>query len=158
MLITIPFVTENKNTYRESLNEARSSFKAGKKRKEELTAEVNRLNYELVRLRRTITALAAMCSEGTGFDKLGITDMCFEVMEDTPFSLTTQEVVDRLEDSGYDINSQKNANASVHAVLTRLAKSERITKVEEDDKVIWRGPNYDEKIDKGIFDDEEIPF
>jgi predicted nuclease with TOPRIM domain len=148
------------NTYRDSLKEARSSFKAAKKRKGEITFELNRLNEELSRLRRTITALAAMCSESTSFDKLGITDMCLEVMESTPFSMTTQEVVDLLEDSGYDINSQKNANASVHAVLTRLAKNEKLTKVGDGDKVKWRGPSYDKKIDDGLYEvtDEDIPF
>jgi len=145
------------NIYRESLQEARSSFGKATKRKNDITLELHRLNSELIRLRRTITALAAMCSESPGMDSLGITDMCMEVMESTPFSLNTQEVVDRLEELGFDIKAQKNPNASVHAILSRLAKNEKITKFEDGDKVVWRGPNHDAKIDSGIMD-EDIPF
>lgn len=151
-------MTENNSTYRESLKEARSSFDQAKNRKHEITLELVRLNDDLVRLRRTITALAAMCSESPGFDKMGITDACIEVMENTCFSLSTSEVVDRIEEMGFDIASQKNANASVHAVLARLAKNNKITKIETvGDKVFWRGPKYDAKIDAGVTD-EDIPF
>jgi hypothetical protein len=60
---------------------------------------------------------------------------------------------------GFDWASQKNAAAFVHAVLTRLAKSEKIVRVTDtkDDSVGWRGPNYDAKIGSGITDDD-IPF
>jgi hypothetical protein len=149
-------VTQNqKDTYRNALKEARTSFDRAKHRRAEITLELNLLNDEIGRLRRTITALAAMCSESPGLDNLGITDACMEAMENTPFTVSTADVVSDLEGMGFDIASQKNANASVHAVLSRLAKSGKITKIEiEGDKVAWRGPLYDESMDSGM----DIPF
>lgn len=141
-------------TYKSALKEARSSFDKATTRLREITIESRALNEEIAKLRRTITALAAMCSESPGFDKLGITDACMEVMEIMPSTLTTNEVVDLLEAMGFDLASQKNAAASVHAVLTRLAEKEKITKIvnQETDAVVWRGPQYDPQCDV------EIPF
>ena len=60
------------------------------------------------------------------------------------------DVVTALSQLGFDIESQKNAAASVHSVLTRLARKDQITRVETDDSVSWRGPNYDEEFEKGM--------
>jgi hypothetical protein len=143
---------EQKDTYRKALKESRTSYDANKARELVLTRELNAIKDENVRLRRTITALAAMCSESPGIDKLGITDAVREVMAEAPFDMTTQWVVDSLDSMGFDIDSQKNANASVHAVLSRLAKDATIKKIEDGDTVKWRGPNYAE------ITDEDIPF
>lgn len=96
-------------------------------------------------LRRTITALAAMCSEDPALDKLGITEAVSEAMEDTPFTVSTGGVIAILDSMGFELETQKNAAASVHAVLTRLAEKGKITKItdEKDNSVKWRGPNYD---------------
>jgi hypothetical protein len=145
-------------TFKAALKEARDKFAAATSELGKVELRALHLKNEIGRLRRTITALAAMCSEDPRIDKLGITEACTEVMEDYPVSMTTGDVVGALESRGFDLASQKNAAASVHAVLTRLAKSEKITKVGDGDKVIWRGPNYDKKIDEGLFSDEEIPF
>ncbi len=135
---------EQTATYKLALKEARSAFDNASERLAEINQEQFRLNSEIGRLRRTITALAALCSEEPGFDHLGITESCEEVMNDMPFEVTTAEVVEYLEARGFDISSQKNAAASVHAVLSRLARNEKIEKVEdEENKVKWRGPKYD---------------
>ena len=135
---------EQTATYKLALKEARAAFDNASSRLRELAAEQYELSGEIGRLRRTITALAAMCSEEPGFDHLGITESCEEVMAETIFELTTNEVVDRLEARGFDISTQKNASASTHAVLARLARNGKIQKVEDEDKLVkWRGPNYD---------------
>jgi hypothetical protein len=121
--------------------------------------ESRKLNTEMRNLRRTITALAALCSESPGIDPLGITDACIEAMKIIPYTTTTAEVVTWLEGMGFDFSAQKNAGASVHAVLTRLAKDEKITKVTSGEVVRWRGPNYDKELDSGTgITDEDIPF
>jgi len=136
-------------TYKSALKEARASFDQATTRLREITAESRTLNEEISKLRRTITALAAMCSESPGFDKLGITDACMEVMETWPSSVSTNEAVELLESMGFDLATQKNAPASVHAVLTRLADKGKITKIvnPENDAVLWRGPQYDPDCD-----------
>ena len=145
--------------YRMALKEARSAFDRAHSRVNEMAMETARLNRNMGKLRRTITALAAMCSEVPWADPLGITDSCMEVMEEMPFEMATTDVVKALEDMGFDLTSQKNAAASVHAVLSRLAEKEKIQKVLADDSktVKWRGPKYDPKLNTGISDDD-IPF
>ena len=79
-------------------------------------------------------------------------------MEDTPFKMSTTDVVKWLEDMGFDLASQKNAAASVHAILTRLAEKEKIKKIAGDDakSVMWTGPKFDPSIYE--ITDDDIPF
>jgi len=89
-----------------------------------------------------------MCSEEPGIDKLGITESVIEVMATTPYSYTTSEVMYALENIGFDLSTQKNAQASVHAILTRLANKKKLTRVANAKKSPdghpweWRGPQY----------------
>ena len=91
-------------------------------------------------------------------DALGITESCVEVMEGAVFEMSTQDVVKALEDMGFDLTSQKNAAASVHAILSRLAERKKIEKItsEENGAVVWRGPNYDPAVAE--ISDDDIPF
>ncbi len=149
-------------TYRAALKEARASFDRASKRVREMALETVRLNGEMARLRRTITALAAMCSEQPWMDALGITDSCVEVMEAETEAVSTQEVVKKLEGMGFDMSSQKNPAASVHAVLSRLADKKKIEKMTGDDgSITWKGPSY-APFDWGALiegiKDEDVPF
>jgi hypothetical protein len=152
-------VTDNQiATYRAALKEARASFDQATKRLAQIKSESFHLNKDVSRLRRTITALSAMCSEDPVMDNLGITESCLEVMQDEIGTVTTADVVRGLERIGFDLQSQKNAAASVHSILGRLASKKKITKVIQDQEgnVAWRGPNYDETFDQ--INPEDIPF
>ena len=139
-------------TYRIVLETARQSFTEAMQRMEEITNEGDLLTDDITRLRRTITALSAMCSEAPGIDKFGITESCLGVMHEAKGTMTTAEVVTALDQTGFDLASQKNAAASVHSVLTRLSYQEKITRVQDEGKAAsWRGPNFDP-------DYEDIPF
>lgn len=145
-------------TYRAALKEARTSFDQATKRLGEIETESYHLKKDISRLRRTITALAAMCSEDPIMDNLGITEMCAEVMEEEERTVTTADVVLLLEHRGFDIASQKNVAASVHSVLTRLANKGKITKVKIEEKdseaVAWKGPKHDPGYD--VFFNKEV--
>ena len=144
--------------YRTALKTARDSFSRATVAFAVAQAEVVRLQGEMNQLRRTITALAAQCSEEPAIDPLGITEACAEVMKSTIYTLSTGEVVGRLVDIGFDTASQKNVRASAHAILTRLSIKGEITKVSQDGKVCWRGPRYNEEKDAvvgPIFDGED---
>ena len=140
-------------TYRTALKEARTAFDQASKRLHDINDEAYVLKDELGRLRRTITALAALCTESPGLDDMGITESCMEVMEAQKGLLTTAAVVEALELRGFDISSQKNAAASVHRVLSRLAFSDKIERVDDKEAGVakWKGPNFDPNWD-------EIPF
>lgn len=131
--------------YRAALKQARTSFEQKKARVDEITRESGRLIREMTGLKRTITALAAMCSEEPWTDAMGITEACAELMAEEISEVSTQEVVQMLENSGFDMSSQKNPAASVHAVLTRLSEKGKIQKTadEETSVVKWHGPKYD---------------
>ena len=147
-------MTQDKSSpYQAALKEARAAFDQATKRLTEISFESHELNMNIGRLRRTITALAAMCSEDPEIDSLGITESCLEVMQAEQGTVTTADVVKALERRGFDLTSQKNASASVHTVLSRLARREKITRVQEaeTEPVSWRGPNFDPMFD-------EIPF
>jgi hypothetical protein len=143
-------------TYRTALKEARIDFDKSKERLHKAQFEASNMNAKIAKLRRTITALAAMCSETPWADPLGITDSCLEVMEATPYQLATNEVVRSLEEMGFELTSQKNAAASVHSILSRLADKGKIEKVMDGEKVSWKGPNYDPKLYE--ITDDDIPF
>lgn len=143
-------------TFRAALKEARAAFDKASTRLDEIRYESHRLNDQVGKLRRTITALAAMCSESPYLDPIGITDACEEVMAIEREEVTTQEVVEKLEAMGFDLSSQKNAAASVHSVLTRLATKEKIEKITNgSEAVTWRGPNYKDPTE---ITDDDIPF
>ena len=150
-----PHVTESQtSTYKAALKQARASFDKATERLNEITAESGKLTDEISRLRRTITALAALCSEEPGFDDFGITEACMEFMESVKSTVTTNEVVEGLEAMGFDLSSQQNAAASVHAVLTRLSYKGVIEKLRKEGSktAYWKGPNFQE------ITDEDIPF
>jgi hypothetical protein len=143
--------------FRGALKEARASFDQAK---HELTLTESKaywLKKDIADLRKTITALAAMCSETPWEDALGITESCAEAMAVEEGEVSTQAVVRRLEAMGFDFTSQKNPSASVHAVLTRLADRGVIEKLTQDGGgVTWRGPKYDPQ--SAEINDDDIPF
>lgn len=148
---------EQTASFRTAHKDARTAFEQKSGRLREIELEARKLKDEILQLRRSITALAPLCSEDPRVDKLGITDVCIEAMGIIPDTVSTADVVRWIELYGYDISSQKNAEASVHAVLTRLAEKGTIKKVMIAGAVRWRGPNYVESSESGITD-EDIPF
>ena len=135
---------EEAGTYRKALKEARKQFKASTERQSALHFQLRETENEIARLRRTITALSAMCSERAVFDGLGITDAVKTVMVEVETLVTVSDVIRKLEEIGFDIKSQKNVQASVHSILQRLVKRELIRRVENDGQTVqWKGPKYD---------------
>lgn len=135
-------------TFRAAFNEARASFDKASIRLAQVEAEAKKLKEEILQLRRTITALGPLCSADPRVDKLGITEVCSEVMQIIPDIVSTAEAVGWIETYGFDISGQKNAEASVHAVLTRLAEDGKIEKIKDEKTgaVTWKGPGYTEDI------------
>jgi hypothetical protein len=166
--------SDERQTYRTALQLARDGFDKATVRLHELANETDQLEITITNLRKTITALSAMCSDEPGLDKLGITDSVLQVMGDAAFSFSTAEVVNALEAMGFDLRSQKNAQASVHAVLSRLAKRGKLTRVanarknSEGHPWEWRGPAYNAEEDlkagycyapgQTALTDDDIPF
>ncbi|MDW5267370.1 MULTISPECIES: hypothetical protein [Acidobacteriaceae] len=144
-------------TYKLALKDARTAFDRATERLNEIQLEQYKLTDQISRLRKTITALAALCSEKPFTDTLGITEACLEVMTVEKGSVSTQAVLHKLESIGFDLPGQKNAAASAHSVLSRLAEKKKIDKIVDGaGNVSWRGPSYDPKSDE--ITDDDIPF
>jgi hypothetical protein len=149
--------------FKKSLKEARTLFDQEKKELIEAEARTFWLKDDLAKLKRTITALAAMCSVEPWIDELGITESCEEVMALERSEVSTGLVVKRLEGMGFDFSSTKNPSASVHSILSRLATKGKIKKItDEAGAVTWRGPHYEEPADdfaqSAEISDDDIPF
>ena len=149
-------MTESQTTtFKDALKAARAAYEKGRRRLEQIEHETWTLQDDMAKLKRTITALAAMCTEDPGLDEMGITEACLEVMAVARGALTTAQVVEKLEALGFDTSAQKNGPASVHAVLGRLSvrQKDKIKKVtDSEDKLIrWTGPQFDPTYD-------DIPF
>src|SRR4029077_14309173 len=76
----VPGTDDQAATYRKALKEAREQFRASTKRRSTLQFQLIETEDEIARLRRTIAALSAMCSEHSLLDDVGITDAIKEVM------------------------------------------------------------------------------
>ena len=125
--------------FRVALQEARAGFRNASARLRKAKKEVAAASAEITKLRRTITALSALCSEDPLWDDMGITESCLEVMVEARGAMTTSDVVEGVEGIGFDIKGQKNANASVHSVLTRLVRKGKIRREDTEDGVVWKG-------------------
>jgi len=134
----------DQTTYLKALDEARQQFKAVTERQTLLQSQLVETTNEIGRLRRTITALSAICSENATFDDLRITVAVTEVMTEERALVTTADVVQRLEEIGFDITSQKNVRASVHTILQRLARRQLIERVDYEKTIRWKGPKYED--------------
>lgn len=146
--------TIQKDQYRYILKEAIADYEAFGKELRRLEEETDEVNDARAKLRRTITALAALCGESPYFDPLGITDSCMEAMAEEMREVSTTDVVKTLENMGFDFSSQKNPAASVHTVLSRLADKGKITKGDDASTITWRGP----KFGKSEIPDKDIEF
>jgi hypothetical protein len=144
----VPGTDNQAATYRKALKEAREQFRASTARRSTLQFQLIETEDEIARLRRTIAALSAMCSEHSLLDDVGITDAIKEVMAKERRLVSTNDVILRLVEIGFDIKSQKNVQASTHTVLQRLAKRELIERVEGEGKAVkWKGQKYDPDYD-----------
>ena len=84
----------------------------------------------IVQLRRTIVSLSVLCNEPTELEAIGITDSIRSVMGSAQAGLTVREVREALATQGFDLTTQKNADAAITVVLNRLAEAGEIRKGE----------------------------
>lgn len=107
-----------------------------------------RRRERIAHLRRTVTALAALCDQPADIEAIGITEACLTVMMAARRALTTAEVEAKIAELGFDVASQNNPKASVNAVLNRLASAGKISKelssagANDAGVITWRGPYF----------------
>src|SRR5262245_35308808 len=114
------------DAFRAALDVAKQRLANAEEARENALQRVKASEDEIAQLRRVIVSLAALCGETTDMETIGITEACRTVMRAAANSVTLKEVKTLLTDIGFDLSTQKNADASVQAILNRLVDAKEI--------------------------------
>jgi hypothetical protein len=113
-------------TYLGALHRARKHLELTLRDRDEAERRLKEIDTKVTRLRRVVVSLSDICGEPTELTSLGITEACRTVMANASEKLRMRGVKDELTALGFDLSSQKNADASVMAILTRLVTAGEI--------------------------------
>ena len=109
-----------KDTYRDAFERAKDDYDALLLKRNETEELLASIDADLIKVRRGVIALAAMCGEDLDEMNLGLTDSLRTLFNQAPQALDLQEILKGIVDLGYDLSTQKNPRASIMAVLKRL--------------------------------------
>jgi hypothetical protein len=111
------------DTYVAAFRKARAEFAQAQKRQAELREELVATDKKLAELRRGLIGLAPLAAESVDDIDFGLTEAVRAALAQATGPLSAKQVVQAIEDLGYDLSGQVNAGASVQAVLARLVDS-----------------------------------
>jgi hypothetical protein len=100
----------------------------------EISRQIHELNLRKGQLRETITALNSLCSRLPNVESLSLSNAIRVVYATANRFLTPIEVKGKLEDLGYNVSRFKNPLASIHTALERMAKTDELSKREDEDE------------------------
>jgi hypothetical protein len=134
----------SKEYWREVLETARDTLAQLRVRRDELDAEREEVNLEIVQLEQVVTNLTPLVSEppqdtliyhvATRAMPANLANACREILKSSNRYLTPIEIRNALEASAYDLSQHANALASIHGVLKRMAESGEIETLTHDIK------------------------
>jgi hypothetical protein len=121
----------SKEYWKEVLTTARKTLTQLRDRRDELDAEREEVNLEIVQLEQVVANLVPLVPEGMPGrlpryrlpTEIKLTDACREVLKKSDKHITPIEIRNALETGGYDLSQHANALASIHGVLKRLVES-----------------------------------
>lgn len=141
--------------YREAFERAKADLAKAWARKEAAEREAGIAGEEMVHLRRTVTALAALCGENVE-DSMGLTEAVRTVAPAGSW-FTLKMFKTQVEAIGVTLEDLKNPDASVLSVLSRLhASGELQTGKTKDNVRIWRKAQTEAPVEPP--GDDDIPF
>jgi len=126
--------------YNVALQHAKEDLEQALGEQSRLEERASELKEAITTLRRVVAGLADLLGEPSELSDLGITEACATVMNSAEYLLTTKDVLERLAALGFDLSSQKNAAASVGAILMRMQGAGKIRRVSMNGKPYWLGP------------------
>src|SRR6266478_1267368 len=100
----------------------------------EISRQIHELNLRKGQLRETILALNSLCSRLPHVESLVLSNAIRVVYATTTRFLSAIEVKGKLEDLGYNVSRFKNPLASIHTALERMAKTDELSKREDEDE------------------------
>jgi hypothetical protein len=117
-------------SFKAALQDAKKSLAETVEARDRHVKEAAEADTQIVQLRRTIVSLSVLCNEPTELESMGITESIRNVMKTVPNALSVQGVKAHLAAHGFDLTSQKHADAAITTVLNRLVEAKEIRKGE----------------------------
>jgi hypothetical protein len=130
----------SRDYWKEVLGTARKTLAELRVKRDELDAEREEVNLEIVQLEQVVSNLTPLVSESQ-VEKIiayrlptdiKLTDACREILKKNDKHMTPIEIRSALEGGGYDLTQHANALASIHGVLKRLAESGEVESITHD--------------------------
>ena len=124
-----------------------------KKRREQLEAEMHKLDAEIIQFETVIAGLAPLSGETfhefsdivyvKKAETLTLAEIIREVLKQNPQHRTARGIRDSIKVSGYDIARHSNPLASIHGILKRMVHSGEVTKMVVKDTTYyrWKSPH-----------------
>lgn len=119
---------------------------------ESLLKDQDRIEGRILALRKTMNALAILISQHEGQDKdfmdfaaawlrdtfdTSITESILRVINAAHLPLTASEIRNELKELGGSLAEHSNPLATIHAIVSRLTESGRVTETLKDGKKAW---------------------
>ncbi len=111
--------------YRKAFEQAKADMARAAERKQAAQSEVDAAHNEVIQLRRTVTALAALCGENVE-DSMGLTEAVRTIMKSRSDFVSLNGIKEQVEAIGVSLSDLKNPDASVMSVLSRLVASNEL--------------------------------
>jgi|RhiMethySRZTD1v2_1073278.scaffolds.fasta_scaffold514210_2 hypothetical protein len=118
-------------TFLAAFSEAKEKLRSTVSERDTTERKLAAFDEEIIRLRRVVVSLGDMIGAETELAELGITEAVRTVLNNATTRMTLKEVKEGLTLLGFDLNTQKNADASVLAVLNRMLEKHEIRKEEQ---------------------------
>jgi len=117
--------------WKEVLVTARKTLAELRVKRDELDAEREEVNLEIVQLEQVVSNLTPLVPDlpmqrQATFrlpSEIKLTDACREILKKYDQHMTPSEIRNALAEGGYDLSQHANALASIHGVLKRLTES-----------------------------------
>jgi hypothetical protein len=126
------------SSYKSALQKAQADWA-------ELTRQEAGIAVRKAQLKRTIKALAALCSELPDISAMSLADAIRLVIASTTEALSVIEIRGKLNEIGYDLSKFKTPLASIHTAVNRMVESEELIHIpdaeDDTDKKVEAGKN-----------------
>ena len=151
--------------YRDAFERAQADLAEALAIKTKALAEVDQAHEDSIRLRRAVTALAAICGENIE-DSMGLTEALRTVFDRSTAWRNLHQIKMQVEALGASLSDLKNPDASVMSALSRMVSGDElqlgVQKFKQpngttSDSKVWRTAPEPEP-DPDPTTDDDIPF
>ena len=122
------------DSYKAALDKAKADWDA-------LTMKEREIAFRKAQLKETIKALSALCGALPDVNAFSLSDAIRLVIHSTNEGVSPIEIRAKLSQLGYDLSKYKNPLASIHTALNRMAETEEIVHMPDEEDKVQAGEN-----------------